>query len=34
VYLEQWQWSDAGEREGDANTVLDEVEAELVSRQD
>jgi hypothetical protein len=34
AYLEQWAWSDAGEREGDANTVLDEVEAELVSRRD
>jgi hypothetical protein len=34
AYLEQWQWSDAGEREGDANTVLDDVEAELVSRRE
>ena len=32
-YLEQWAWSDAEEREGDANTVLDEVETELVSRR-
>jgi hypothetical protein len=34
AYLEQWQWSDAGEREGDASTVLDEAEAELVSRRE
>jgi cvfA/B/C family virulence factor len=34
AYLEQWAWSDAREREGVASTVLDEVEAELVSRQD
>ncbi len=33
AYLEQWAWSDAEEREGDANSVLDEVEAELVSRR-
>jgi hypothetical protein len=32
AYLEQWAWSDAEEREGDPNEVLDEVEAELVSR--
>jgi hypothetical protein len=32
AYLEQWAWSDAEEREGDPNEVLDKVEAELVSR--
>jgi hypothetical protein len=32
AYLEQWAWSDAEEREGDPNEVLDEVEAELVTR--
>ena len=34
AYLEQWAWSEAVEREGDANAVLDEVEAELVSRRE
>lgn len=34
AYLEQWAWSEAEEREGDANAVLDEVEAELVSRRE
>ena len=34
AYLEQWAWSDAEEREGDANTVLDEVEAEIVGRRE
>jgi len=34
AYLEQWEWSDAEEREGDPNKVLDEVEAEIVSRRE
>jgi len=34
AYLEQWAWSDAEEREGDAGTVLDEVAAELVNRRE
>jgi hypothetical protein len=34
AYLEQWAWSDAEEREGDPNKVLDEVEAEIVSRRE
>ena len=32
AYLEQWSWGEAEEREGDVATVLDAVEAELVSR--
>jgi hypothetical protein len=34
AYLEQWTWSEAVEREGEANAVLDEVEAEIVSRRE
>jgi hypothetical protein len=34
AYLEQWAWSEAVEREGDASAVLDEVEAEIVSRRE
>ena len=34
AYLEQWAWSDAEEREGDAGTVLDVVAAELVNRRE
>jgi Virulence factor len=32
AYLEQWHWGDSEERGGDANGVLDTVEAELLSR--
>jgi hypothetical protein len=32
AYLEQWRWGDPEERDGDANGVLDVVEAELLSR--
>jgi cvfA/B/C family virulence factor len=32
AYLEQWSWTDAGERDGDVAAVLDAVEAELVRR--
>jgi hypothetical protein len=32
AYLEQWHWGEPEERDGDANTVLDAVEAELLSR--
>jgi Virulence factor len=30
-YLEQWEWRDLGEREGDAAVIADGVEAELVA---
>jgi hypothetical protein len=30
-YLEQWEWRDLGEREGDPAVVADEVEASLVA---
>ena len=30
AYLERWQWGEPEEREGAANDVLDEVEAELL----
>jgi hypothetical protein len=29
--LEQWEWRDLGERDGDPAVVADEVEAELVA---
>ena len=32
AYLEQWEWRDLGERDGDPAVAADEVEAELVSR--
>jgi hypothetical protein len=32
AYLEQWEWRDFGERDGDAAVAADEVEAELVAR--
>jgi hypothetical protein len=32
TYLEQWEWRDLGERDGDAAVAADEVEAELVAR--
>lgn len=31
AYLEQWEWRDLGERDGDPAIVVDEVEAELVA---
>jgi hypothetical protein len=31
AYLEQWEWRDLGERDGDSAAVVDEVEAELVA---
>jgi hypothetical protein len=31
AYLEQWEWRDLGEREGDPAVVVDAVEAELVA---
>ena len=31
AYLEQWEWRDLGEREGDPAVVADEVEAALVA---
>lgn len=31
AYLEQWEWRDLEEREGDPAVVADEVEAELVA---
>jgi cvfA/B/C family virulence factor len=31
AYLEQWEWRDLGEREGDPAGVVDAVEAELVA---
>jgi len=30
AYLEQWEWRDLGEREGDPAVVADEVESALV----
>lgn len=30
-YLEQWEWRDLGERDGDSAVVADEVEAALVA---
>jgi len=30
TYLEQWEWRDLGEREGDPAVVADEVESALV----
>ena len=32
AYLEQWEWRDLGERDGDPAAVADEVEAELLER--
>ena len=32
AYLEQWEWRDLGEREGDPARLADDVEAELVAR--
>ena len=32
AYLEQWEWRDFGERDGDPSVAADEVEAELVAR--
>ena len=31
AYLEQWEWRELGERDGDPAVVVDEVEAELVA---
>ena len=31
AYLEQWEWRDLGDRDGDPARVADEVEAELVA---
>jgi hypothetical protein len=31
AYLEQWEWRDLGDRDGDPAVVVDEVEAELVA---
>ena len=31
AYLEQWEWRDLGERDGDAAVAADAVEAELVA---
>jgi hypothetical protein len=31
AYLEQWEWRDLGEREGDPAVVVGAVEAELVA---
>ena len=31
AYLEQWEWRDLGERDGDPSTVADDVEAALVA---
>lgn len=31
AYLEQWEWRDLGQRDGDPAAVVDEVEAELVA---
>ena len=32
AYLEQWEWRDAGERDGSEADAVDAVEAELVER--
>jgi hypothetical protein len=32
AYLEQWEWRQLGERDGDPAIVVEEVEAELVAR--
>ena len=32
AYLEQWEWRDAGERDGTDADAVDAVEAELVAR--
>jgi hypothetical protein len=32
AYLEQWEWRDLGERDGEPAHLVDEVEAELVAR--
>jgi hypothetical protein len=31
AYLEQWEWRDLGQRDGDPAAGVDEVEAELVA---